>query len=263
MEAVQVNRFAGKNILVTGAAQGIGAQITRRLTAEGAFVYAVDLNEKVVQQLAEELNRERRQVEAYSLDISCQPDVHALVQVLDKQKPIHGLVNSAAVLHPASFMEASVEDWQHTFSVNTHGTYFVSQSVGQRMALRGDGAIVTIASNAGSTPRVNMAAYCASKAATLMLTKCMGLELGKYGIRCNLVSPGSTETPMLEALVGDVNKQRQQILDGNALLYRTGIPLKKIAQADDIARCVSFLLSDDANHVTLQDLVVDGGATFG
>jgi 2,3-dihydro-2,3-dihydroxybenzoate dehydrogenase len=255
-------RFESKTIVVTGAAQGIGEAVTRLLIAEGAFVYALDVNEDRLASLSAEMNRLRRVLEPVAVDISRADRVESTVARIENRLPIDGLVNGAGVLFPGSFEATTPESWANTFNVNVNGTFFVSHSVALRMIRRGAGVIVTIASNAGTTPRVNMSAYCASKAATVMLTKCMGLELGKHGIRCNVVSPGSTNTAMLMALDSDPNARDQKLIDGDQNLYRTGIPLGRIAEPEDIAMAVAFLLSDEAKHITLHDLVVDGGATL-
>lgn len=107
-----------------------------------------------------------------------------------------------------------------------------------------------------------MAAYAASKAAAVMFTKCLGLELAAHHIRCNIVSPGSTETDMQRALWQDENGARD-VIRGSLDTYKTGIPLQKLAKPSDIANAVLFLASEQANHITMHDLCVDGGATLG
>jgi 2,3-dihydro-2,3-dihydroxybenzoate dehydrogenase len=107
-----------------------------------------------------------------------------------------------------------------------------------------------------------MAAYGASKAAAAMYTKCLALEVARYGIRCNILSPGSTDTQMLRALWTGADSVRASI-DGVADEFRVGIPLGKLAQPEDIARAALFLLSEEAGHITMHDLTVDGGATLG
>ncbi|WP_179476499.1 2,3-dihydro-2,3-dihydroxybenzoate dehydrogenase [Rhodanobacter sp. K2T2] len=255
-------RFARKTIVVTGAAQGIGEAVTRQLIDEGAFVYALDIHRERLVQLSIELNKAGPVMEAVAVDISQRDSVDAAVDHIESKRPIDGLVNGAGVLFPRSFEAVTEKEWADTFNINVHGTFFVSHSVTRRMILRGCGVVVTIASNAAATPRMNMSAYCASKAAVAMLTKCIGLELGKHGIRCNVVSPGSTNTAMLAAMAGHTDERHRKLIDGDQNLYRTGIPLQKIAEPEDIAKAVAFLLSDEANHITLHDLVVDGGATF-
>lgn len=106
-----------------------------------------------------------------------------------------------------------------------------------------------------------MAAYAASKAAAAMFTKCLGLELARSGVRCNVVAPGSTDTPMQRALWNGPDAE-QRVIDGDPSTYRTGIPLGRIADPADIAETVAFLASDRARHITMQELYVDGGATL-
>ena len=149
-----------------------------------------------------------------------------------------------------------------TFAVNTTGVFLVSRAVVNRMVSRRRGAVVTVASNAAGTARVGMAAYGASKAAAMAFTKSLGLEVARYGIRCNVVAPGSTDTPMLRSMWHDESGPKAT-LDGSLDAYRVGIPLQKLAQPEDVADAVVFLLSDRAGHITLQHLTVDGGATLG
>ncbi|WP_437747772.1 2,3-dihydro-2,3-dihydroxybenzoate dehydrogenase [Sorangium sp. So ce302] len=256
-------RFENKSFLVTGAAQGIGAAVTRLLVAQGAFVHVVDVKGDALQALAAELNQRERAVEPRRVDIRVPSEVEAVVAVADEARPLDGVVNAAGILVPAAFEAATPESWKETFDVNTSGVFFVSQAAARRMLPRRSGVIVTVASNAANTPRVGMAAYCASKAAVTMLTRCMGLELARHGIRCNTVSPGSTDTPMLRVLTGDSAESHRRLIEGDPGRYRVGIPLGRVAEPDDIARGVAFLLSDEARHITMHDLVVDGGATLG
>jgi 2,3-dihydro-2,3-dihydroxybenzoate dehydrogenase len=107
-----------------------------------------------------------------------------------------------------------------------------------------------------------MAAYAASKAAATQLTRCLGLELAEYGIRCNIVSPGSTDTEMQRLLWSD-ETGKQSTIYGSLKDFRLGIPLSRIATPEEIADAVLFLLSDQARHITMHDLRIDGGATLG
>ncbi|MGB5806964.1 SDR family oxidoreductase, partial [Castellaniella sp.] len=116
-------------------------------------------------------------------------------------------------------------------------------------------------SNAATTPRPGMAAYAASKAAATQLTRCLGLELAPHRIRVNIVSPGSTDTAMQQAMWSQ-GSSRDTVIAGDPARWRLGIPLAKIATPDEIAQAVLFLLSDQASHITLHDLRVDGGATL-
>jgi 2,3-dihydro-2,3-dihydroxybenzoate dehydrogenase len=172
------------------------------------------------------------------------------------------LVNAAGVLRLGDVAEYHPDDWGETFAVNATGVFLMSQAVVRRMVPRRRGAIVTVASNAASTPRTGMAAYAASKAAASMFTKSLGLEVAQYGIRCNVVSPGSTDTPMLSSMWTDASGPWSTIA-GRPEEFRVGIPLGKLGLPADVANAVGFLLSDRASHITLHCLTVDGGAGLG
>ncbi|MFI6863094.1 2,3-dihydro-2,3-dihydroxybenzoate dehydrogenase [Streptomyces sp. NPDC050421] len=254
--------LTGRLALVTGAGRGIGEAVVHALVERGARVLATDLAADGVTALAATYGE---RVTARTLDVTDAAAVDALVaEAEDTLGPLDIAVNVAGVLRCSAVAELTDEDWAATFAVNTDGVFHVSRSVSRRMAGRGAGSIVTVASNAAGIPRTNMAAYAASKAAAVMFTKCLGLELAPLGIRCNTVSPGSTLTDMQRGMwpAGDEHAAARRVIDGDGASYRTGIPLGRIADPSDIADAVAFLVSDRARHITLHDLYVDGGATL-
>jgi 2,3-dihydro-2,3-dihydroxybenzoate dehydrogenase len=258
-----MEEFSGKAALVTGAAGGIGAAVARALAERGAAVVAVDRDEQGLRETVAKLTADGLRVEAVPADVSDAASVEAAVELAEKLVgPLDYLVNGAGVLRLGPVRELSDLDWATTFAVNTTGVFLMSRAVANRMVPRGGGAIVTVASNAAGTPRAQMGAYAASKAAATMLTKCLGLEVARDGIRCNVVAPGSTDTPMLRSMWKDESGPRGT-LDGDAKAYRVGIPLGRVALPEDIADAALFLLSDRARHITLHELTVDGGATLG
>jgi 2,3-dihydro-2,3-dihydroxybenzoate dehydrogenase len=168
----------------------------------------------------------------------------------------------AGVLYMNALESISEQEWQQTLNTNVSGALWLFQQVIPWFKAQRHGAIVTVSSNANHAPRMGMGSYSASKAALTNLTMTAGIELAPYGVRCNVVSPGSTDTQMQRQLWQD-DQGEQKTIHGFPEQFKLGIPLGKIAQPRDIAYCVAFLASDWANHVTLQDLVVDGGATLG
>ncbi|ADV65849.1 2,3-dihydro-2,3-dihydroxybenzoate dehydrogenase [Deinococcus maricopensis] len=244
---------AGPVALVTGAAGGIGAAIVAHLGQQAYRVVATDLHAPAAPHAAR----------AAALDVTDARRVEELVDEIERTLgPIDALVNAAGILRPGALTTYSDEDWARTFAVNTTGPFLTGRAVGRRMAPRGRGAIVTVTSNAAHVARAGMGAYAASKAATAHLTRCLGLELAPHGVRCNTVSPGSTDTRMGRQLWTEAHGA-DAVIRGSLDAYRPGIPLGRIAQPQDVAGVVAFLLSDAARHVTLQDVVVDGGATLG
>ncbi|WP_127784523.1 SDR family NAD(P)-dependent oxidoreductase [Rhodococcus sp. X156] len=242
--------------VVTGAAGGIGSAVVRALADSGAIVVAGD---REPPEMASELSG---RVHSVALDVTSAEDVeHRVALVEDELGPITMLANVAGVLHASSpALELDDDSWAATFAVNTTGVMHVSRAVGQRMAGRGTGAIVTVGSNAGAVPRVGMAAYCASKAAAAMYTKVLGLELAAAGVRANVVSPGSTDTPMLRRMLDGAGPDA--LVEGTVAQHKIGIPLGRVADPEAVAQAVVFLLSDAASHITMHDLRVDGGASL-
>ncbi|ABS22054.1 2,3-dihydro-2,3-dihydroxybenzoate dehydrogenase [Bacillus cytotoxicus] len=257
------NEFKGKIALVTGAAQGIGKTVASMLAERGAEVAAVDTNLSALQLLSHSHELEGTILKAFQLDVSnCAAVERVVDQIENEMGSIDILVNVAGILRMGQIPSFSDEDWDATFSVNSTGVFYISRAVSKRMMGRKSGVIVTVGSNAANIPRIGMAAYAASKAAVTMFTKCLGLELAEYNIRCNVVSPGSTETEMQRQLWTDKNGP-ERIIAGSQDTYRLGIPLQKIATPVEIAEGVLFLASDKASHITMHNLCIDGGATLG
>ncbi|MEU3768754.1 2,3-dihydro-2,3-dihydroxybenzoate dehydrogenase [Amycolatopsis keratiniphila] len=242
----------GKVALVTGGARGIGAAVVDGLAEAGAIVAAVDLVESA----------SRDGVTSFVADVGDPAAVARVVEEVESELgPIGIGASVAGVLKPGSVCDTSDEDWAATFAVNSTGVFTVLREISRRMLPRRSGVLVTVGSNAAGVPRSGMAAYAASKAAATMLTRCLGLELAGSGIRCNIVSPGSTDTDMQRLLWTDENGA-DLVIAGNPEQYRVGIPLGRIAEPADIADAVLFLASDRARHITMQNLYVDGGATL-
>ncbi|HEX6076816.1 MAG TPA: 2,3-dihydro-2,3-dihydroxybenzoate dehydrogenase [Micromonosporaceae bacterium] len=254
---------SGKIALVTGAAGGIGAAVTSALAAEGTRVAAVDRDADRLELLVKAARVEDRTITAVPLDVTDRDGVEATVDRIERDLgPVGLLVNVAGVLHPSDTLSTTDTAWDDTIAVNTTGVFGVSRAVARRMVPRRDGAIVTVASNAAGVPRSGMAAYAASKAAASAFTRCLGLELAKYGIRCNVVAPGSTDTPMFHSLFSVADPAATAIA-GDPAAFRVGIPLGRIAEPSDVADAVMFLLSERARHITMQTIYVDGGAALG
>jgi 2,3-dihydro-2,3-dihydroxybenzoate dehydrogenase len=252
-----------KIALVTGAAGGIGASVTRILAERGVTVAAVDWDKVRLDEVVKRLRADGLDTWAFPANVTNNAEVEGVVDEVERRLgPLDFLVNAAGVLRLGEARALTDEDWSHSFSVNATGVFLVSRAVVNRMVPRCRGAIVTVASNAVGTARMEMAAYAASKAAATMFTKCLGLEVAKHRIRCNVVAPGSTDTPMLSSMWHDESGPRGTI-EGRPDAFRVGIPLGRIARPSDIANAVAFLLSEQAAHITMHVLTVDGGAALG
>ncbi len=239
--------------VVTGAGSGVGAAVTKLLRSRGYTVAACDIAAGIT-----------TDAHGYQLDVTDHAAVESTVNDIETHLgPIAALANVAGVLRSASLLETSPQDWSRQFDVNATGVFAVTRAVASRMHGRKNGAIVTVTSNAAGIPRHGMGAYAASKAAAAHVTRCFGLELAQANIRCNVVAPGSTDTPMLHSLAdGNGPKSIEDAIAGSPDTYKIKIPLHKVATPQDVANTVAFLLSDEAGHLTMQEIYVDGGASL-
>ncbi|EAA8874713.1 2,3-dihydro-2,3-dihydroxybenzoate dehydrogenase [Salmonella enterica subsp. enterica] len=245
--------FSDKTVWVTGAGKGIGYATALAFVDAGARVIGFD----------REFTQENYPFATEVMDVADAVQVAQVCQrVLQKTPRLDVLVNAAGILRMGATDALSVDDWQQTFAVNVGGAFnLFSQTMTQFRRQQG-GAIVTVASDAAHTPRIGMSAYGASKAALKSLALTVGLELAGCGVRCNVVSPGSTDTDMQRTLWVSEDAEQQRIR-GFGEQFKLGIPLGKIARPQEIANTILFLASDLASHITLQDIVVDGGSTLG
>ena len=251
---MQLTGFEDRIALVTGAGGGIGAAVVARLRDSGAVVIATDLEAPSVDA--------GDNVHAFALDVTDSAAVDALVARVEAEiGPIDLVAHVAGVLSTTTVGDTSDAEWRRTFAVNTDGVFHVGRALARVMAPRRRGAMVVVGSNAAGVPRQAMAAYAASKAAATMFVRCLGLELAPHGVRCNIVAPGSTRTAMQTGMWAD-DQGEARVIAGTLENFKSGIPLGKIAEPGDIADAVMFLLSEQAGHVAMSDLYVDGGATL-
>jgi 2,3-dihydro-2,3-dihydroxybenzoate dehydrogenase len=252
----------GEGVIVTGAAGGIGAAIAAELAGDSANIALWDRDSRV-HEVAARLGRRHEDTGVTSTEVDIS-DAAAVAEAFDKELAERG--TPRVVVHAAG--DTSPEEWQRCVAVNAGGAVYVAQRAAREMVAAGTGSIVVVSSNSAAVPRVNLAAYGAAKAAATAFTRSLALQVAPHGVRVNLVSPGSTDTPMLRGMYADSDENglgeagRAGLLDGDPENYRLGIPLRRIADPADIAAAVRFLVSDAARHITMHDLRVDGGATL-
>ncbi len=245
-----MNALGGRVAVVTGAARGIGAAVVAALRDEGAVVAALDCDEAAL--VAEH---------PYPVDVADPDQVERVCARIESELgPMDILVNVAGVLRTGRVVDLDRADWAATFAANTSGVFHMCRCAARSMRGRG-GAIVTVGSNAAEVPRIGMSAYAASKAAAAQFTKCLGLELASDNVRCNVVSPGATDTDMQRGFWTGPDGYARAVA-GDPDTFRVGIPLGRLAAPDDVAAAVAFLVSDRARHITMQNIYVDGGGSL-
>lgn len=248
--------FSAKNVWVTGAGRGIGYAIALAFHEAGAKVVGLDV------QFGSDTSKYPFKTE--SLNIANNEEVKRTAKNLLAEEPVLDvLVNAAGVLKTGATDELSFQNWQQCFDVNVTGSFNLFQSTMPVFRSQKFGAIITLASNSAHAPRIGMSAYGASKAALRSLCQSVGLEMAGYGVRCNIVSPGSTDTEMLRGMWASPDQGIAQTIKGYPDQFKLGIPLQKIGKPEEVASAALYLASDAASHIILQDIVVDGGATLG
>ena len=242
-------RFSDRVALVSGGAQGIGLAIVEKLAGEGAQVFGGDLNLAGMTQSAQALSARGLEVIPLELNVSDRASCEAAVQaVSERAGRLDLLVNNAGITRDALLMRMKPEDWDAVISVNLTGTFNLTQAALKPMMAERFGRIVNVASVVALMGNAGQANYVASKAGLIGFTKVVAKELATRNITCNAVAPGFIITAMTEKLTDQQKEQMASI-----------IPMRRMGTAEDIARAVAFLLSEDASYITGQTISVNGG----
>jgi NAD(P)-dependent dehydrogenase (short-subunit alcohol dehydrogenase family) len=250
-------RVLGKKAFVTGAAQGLGAAIARKLAEEGAKVTLADLNAEGARAVASEIGEAHPgQAFAVPLDVTKEDQwIYALEEADEAMGGISILVNNAGVFQLGDIEQLSIEDFRNSMSVNVDSVFLGSKYALKYMRQNTPGAIVNISSISGLIAGHNTPAYNASKAAVWLLTKSIALHCARQGVdvRCNSVHPAFVDTPILDPLRAQYGEAEVE-----AKLARQ-VPLGRIGEPNDVAEAVIYLASDASRFVTGAELKLDGG----
>ena len=241
-------RFEGKVVLITGAARGQGAAEARMLVAEGARVVLGDVREAEGRVLAAELGD---RAVFLRQDVTEEADWARAVEAAEAMGGLHGLVNNAGIYLPRPLMETDAELFERHTRVNQLGCFLGMKAVVPAMERSGGGSIVNISSTAGLRGSPGALAYCATKWALRGMTKAAAIDLAPRGIRVNSVHPGPIDTDMVKVWS---NEQRATRI--------AQIPMGRMGTAEEVARLVLFLLSDDSAYMTGAEVAIDGGASL-
>jgi glucose 1-dehydrogenase len=248
--------FPGRTVIVTGAGQGIGRAIAARFAAEGANVVIADVDETGGAATSDAIRSLGQTARFVRCDVGSGEAVNALIaDVLRGEGRLDVLVNNAAVLDSADFLDLGEADFDRVIRVNLKGAFLMGQAAARQMVAQvkaggTPGAIINLSSVNAVFALPDHAAYSISKGGIAQLTKAMALALAQYGVRVNAIGPGSIMTAMLEKVMTDATA-RQRVLS------RT--PLGRLGLPEEIANVAVFLASDQASYITGQTIYADGG----
>jgi 3-oxoacyl-[acyl-carrier protein] reductase len=238
-----------KVALVTGGAQGIGRTISEELARAGAHVVLGDVNLEGAQATAEAINISGGSASAVKIDVSNATEVREVFDFIIKdKKPVDIVVNNAGITRDGLMVRMKESDWDLVLDINLKGSFLCSQQAAKQMMKQKSGAIVNIASIVGVMGNFGQANYSASKAGVIGLTKTLAREVASRGIRVNAIAPGFIDTEMTRVLDEEM---RQKLIEQ--------IPLARLGLPEDVARCVSFLVSDKSSYITGQVINLNGG----
>jgi NAD(P)-dependent dehydrogenase (short-subunit alcohol dehydrogenase family) len=250
------DHFGGKVAIVTGAAGGIGRVILRRFAEAGARVVLADVDAEHGGAIAKDVSSRGGDALFVRTDVRESAQIDAMVGgAVDRFGRVDILVHGAGVGVHKEIVDLSDQEWDLQVDVQLRGVFLLSRAVGRRLIAQGQGGrIVLIGSTAGNNARIQSGPHAASKAGAIQLARVMALELGRYGITVNVVSPGLTDIAGISRSTQTAEYQRA---------FVTQVPLGRLAAPDEIADAVLFMASDRARFITGQVLCVDGGYSAG
>ncbi len=249
--------LSGKIALVTGASRGIGESIARMLAAHGAFVLVSSRKLEACEAVVRKIEAAGGKAQAIACHIGEMDQIQTLFQTIrETYGRLDILVNNAAA-NPyfGSILDTDLGAFQKTVDVNIRGYFFASAEAGKIMRVQGSGAIVNVASVNGKIPGPMQGIYSITKAAILSMTQAFARECAPFGIRVNALLPGATDTKFAAALI-----QNEALLNAQLLPH---IPMQRVAQPDEMAAAVLYLVSPAASYTTGALLPVDGGYLIG
>lgn len=248
-------RFAGRVGIVTGSGQGIGRGIALQMAKEGGTVVVVDVNIDTAESVVKEIEVAGGTAMAAKCDITKVAEVNGLVaKVIEKYGKIDILVNNVGWNKVKSFLLGDEEFWDRVIGINLKGPIICCRAVVDNMMANNYGKIVNIASDAGRVGSTGESVYSASKGGVITFTKTLAREMARYKINVNAVSPGPSDTPFL----AQVSAENPKLMEA----VKKGIPMRRLAQPEDIANAVLFFADDASNYITGQTLSVSGGLTM-
>lgn len=251
-------KLQGKTALVTGGGRGIGRAIALGLAQEGAQVAVLDILADNAATVAREIEAMGVKALALPADLTKRPQVdRAVADTLAQFGQIDILVNNAGWDRMELFLESEEETWDKIIAINFKGILYVCKAALPSMVARGQGKVISIASDAGRAGSTGEAVYAGTKGAIIAFSKTLAREMARHKITVNVVCPGLTETPLLQG-IREQSPKTEKVIEA----VTRAIPLGRVGQPEDIAGAVVYLASPAADFVTGQTLSVSGGLTM-
>lgn len=250
-----------KTVVVTGGGSGIGKAICVEFANHGANVVVCDINQVAAESVSKEIAASGKKSIALKIDVTDERDVGSMAdKTVQEFGRLDVICNNAGIIPSMKKIEElSAHDWDKTFAVNAKGVFLCSKAVIPQMRKQGYGRILSTASQAGKTGIPLLGHYCASKAAVILLTKTLALELAATNIHVNSVCPGSVDTDMTNAEARMVSDMTGESAESIKKTWTNAVPMKKLATPRDIAKVFVFLASEYADYMTGQAINVTGG----
>lgn len=243
-----------QTIVVTGGGSGIGLATVEAVLERGWRAIAADVSPASLEHVRTHLAHHGDRLRCELLDVTNEAEIVRIVQAVDDERPLTGLVNCAGIARQVPCLETSTELFRQVLEINLIGSFVVAREVGKRMAARGQGAIVNISSVSGMRAGCGRVAYGASKAGLISMTQVMAAELAQSGVRVNAIAPGAVETALAKELHGPEFRAAWARLS----------PQKRYSEPSEIASAVLFLLDDaQSSFITGHTMCVDGGFMAG
>jgi len=257
--------FEGQVIAVTGAAGGLGLEASKHFARAGASVALIDLYAEPLAEARELIEGAPDKIITIAADTADSGAMgNAITGIVNRFGRLDGLIANAGVRMKSTLVsELDDEIWDRTLRVNLRGVFVTCRAAARAMIQAKSGAIVTVASISGQAPRLGQSAYCASKAGVIQLSRVLALELAEHHIRVNTLCPGTINTPMMKRVqLQDGPQAINDRIYGSLERFRPGIPLRRVAEPEDVVPMIAFLLSGAAKHITGQTIFVDGGESI-
>lgn len=249
--------FADQTVVVTGGTSGMGAATALAFADAGASVVITGRNAEAGSKAVDAARARGAEVRFVQADLAGTDGVDRVIGAIEGLDRLDVLVNNAGTLHRAGALETTDVQWLETMQVNLNAVFFLGQAAARRMTARRHGVIVNVSSDLGLVAAAGTASYCVSKAGVVQLSRAMALDLAEFGVRVVALCPGDVLTEMLRS---SIRQRGMTEAEGLALLSER-MPLKRVAEAGEMARVILFLASERAAFVTGTEFSVDGGTS--